>query len=406
MSLYSQVDSRERFGFFALCGILFLLFPVLGIIIATFFAIKIENRQLILFLLVLLVLYLSALNTTKVPVSDMMVYLRMYNSVPQNGYHNTLMFLTKGSTTKDVGYASLVYLLYYIFSGNQYLFIFTVSIFTLSFFFVAIYKFGIEYGFPSYLIVAELLAIAFFTQYFSLTFHLVRQELATSIFFYALTFRHLSIKRFIVWSIVASSIHSSIVAIIMFSIIPFMNQELTVKKMAILVGGALSFAVLASSLGAFLSDNYELEGSIGYSVSRMAEAGGGEQDLVKMSRIIYVFSALILILSVIEMFKNKGKVVYPEVINICFVWSVLVLGMSVSPLLQKRFYFIEYNFLPFVIFLFFRHNPQLLKVVCICVVFFLEVRFYANLNNAFQYAPFEEVLVEPFFKLINFSPTY
>ena len=404
--MYNKVDNRELWGFFALCGILFLLFPILGIIIAALFAIKAENRQLVLFLIVLLILYLSALNTTKVPASDMRVYLRMYDSVPQNGYHNTLMFLSKGSTTKDVGYASLVYLLYYIFLGNHYLFIFTVSILTLSFFFVAIYKFGVKYEFPSYLIIAELLVIAFFTQYFSLTFHLVRQELATSIFFYALTFRHLSIKRFILWSIVASSIHSSIVAIIIFSIIPFMNQELTMKNMVVLVGGALSFAVLASSFGSFLLDNYELEGSIGYSVSRMAEAGGGEQDAVIISRIIYVFSALMLILSVIEMFKNRGQVVYPEVINLCFVWSVLVLGMSVSPLLQKRFYFIEYNFLPFMIFLFSRHNPQLLKVVCACAVLFFGVRFYAILNNAFQYAPFEEALTEPFFMLINMNHNY
>ena len=94
MLLYSQVDSRDRLGFFVLCGALFFLLPIMGIIAAMFFAIKTDNKQLILFLIVLLVLYLSALNTTKVPKSDMVNYLEMFNSVPNNGFTNTLYYGT------------------------------------------------------------------------------------------------------------------------------------------------------------------------------------------------------------------------------------------------------------------------------------------------------------------------
>ena len=155
-------------------------------------------------------------------------------------------------------------------------------------------------------------------------------------------------------------------------------------------------------MGSFLLDNYELEDSIEYSVSRMAEAEKAQTEL-KMSGIINAFSVLMLLICFIEMVRNRGQVVYPLIVNLCFMWSVLVLGMSISPLIQYRFYFIEYNFLPFVVFLLFRHNSQILKPLCLCVVVFLIYRFYTNLNNVFQFASIEEALAEPFFLLLRVS---
>ena len=402
MNAYVQIDKRYQWGFFILCGGIFLFFPVLGIITATLFAIKTRSNQLILFMLWLLVMYFSALNTTKVPAGDMEAYLDMFNSVPRNGYYRTLEYLSfNAAIVKDVGYASLVYLLYYIYGGNQYLFIFTISVVTFLPFFMAIYKFGVEYEQPKYLIVAELLVIAFFSQYFSLTFHLVRQELATSLFFYALTYRHSSIRNFIIWGIVAASIHSSIIAIIIIAIIPFMTQELTMKEIVILVVGALSFLFILSYFGSFLMDNYELEGSIEYGVSRMADAEGAQDETKGSSSIVYVFSGLMVLLSVWEMFVNRGSVTYPLVVNLCFFWSVLVLGLFGSPLLQYRLFFIEYNFIPFIIFLVFRNNPLLLKMVCFCLVIFLVFRFYSGLNKVFQYVSIEDAMTLSFISLIK-----
>ena len=143
MDSYIQVESQYQWGYYILCGILFLFFPILGIITASLFAIKIESKQLSLYLIVLLVMYLSALNTTKIPESDMVNYIDMFCSVPKNGYYRTLTYLSESGTTKDAGYASLVYLMYYILSGNQYLFIFLVSIFTFLFFLLSIYKFSV-----------------------------------------------------------------------------------------------------------------------------------------------------------------------------------------------------------------------------------------------------------------------
>ena len=348
-------------------------------------------------------MYFGALNTTKVPESDMLSYIDMFNSVPHNGYANTLLYnVREGSAAKDLGYSSLVYVLYYVLFGNSYLFIFMISSIIFLFYFIAIYKIGVEYNLPAYLIVSELIVIAFFSQYFSLTFHLVRQELATSLFFYALTFRTSSIKSYIVWCVVASLMHSAIIVIVLFSFVPFIKQELTIRGMAVLVGIAIFFFTLASTLGTFILDNYELEGTVEYNVARITQMSGA-QDKVKSSGILYIFSLGLLSLSAFEMIRNKGNVVYPLIVNLCFIWCVLVLGMAVSPLLQYRFYFIEFNFLPFLGFLLFRHNPKLLKAICFCTVSFLMVRFYASLNNVFQYATIEEALAKPFFLLLRVS---
>ena len=237
-SVYKQNEQLSATLIVAL--LVFMLNPLIGILLTAIQAISKNRLDLIKVLIVLLILYLSALNTTKTPDSDMWEYINMFLQVPKAGFMKTLGYLSNSDSPKDVVYSGSVYLLYYLLLGNEYLFIFLVSSLSYAFIFAAIYKFGKRYKLPIFLIVAQVMTLAFFTQYFSLSF------------FYALTFKEYSLKKFLIWSAIAAMVHSTILVIIMLSLIPFMGRHLNKKEILILVVYAASFIALFSALGDFI----------------------------------------------------------------------------------------------------------------------------------------------------------
>lgn len=381
-------------------GLVFLINPLIGILAASLFACSQKSKKPILFVIFLLVLYLGALNTTKVPHEDMEEYLDMFNSVPQIGYIETMKFMSSGLSVKDVFYANLTFFSYYLFFGNQYFFILFISILTFSFAFVSIYRFGKNYYQPNHLIVSEILILAFFTQYFSLSWHIVRQELATSLFFFALSYRPNSLKQYIIWSVISVTTHSGMLPIILLALLPFMSKQLKIKHIVYILFFSFSFVAVVSSLASFILERFILGGQLEANVMRASALEGahdatGEESVV----VITMFTFFLLSISLLEIMR-KSKI-YPLVSNLCFVWSVLILCLSVSPLIQYRFFFIEYTFTPFLLFLFVKKYPLLLKVFCIIVVSVFIMRFYLNLNNVFQYISAENALLSPYFLLIR-----
>lgn len=377
--------------------LLFLINPICGILLATLFACRDRDEGFVKALIFLNILYVCALNTTKVPENDMIRYLLHYEYVPINGYKETLMWTGR---LRDVLYSSLVYLLYYVTFGNQYLFIFLITFAEYWFMSMAIFKFGKEYHLPKYLIITELLILFFFTQYFGLTFHLVRQVLATCIFFYALTFRSISFRKFLLWSIVSLGIHSSIGVLVVMSILPMMKRRLRLIEIGYLVLFAAFFVVIASTFAAFLLDNFEVEGSIEYTLSRAAGMEGAADNTAGMQLTGLVFSVITLILCLIE-WGEKSDMKYPIVINLALATALMVIGLTSSPLIQYRFYFFLYSFFPLLIPLFLRKKIELSKMFCFAMVAFLMVLFYVRLNHVFQFAPVEQALFSPYPFLIK-----
>ena len=399
-SVYKQNEQLSATLIGAL--LVFMLNPLIGILLTAIQAISKNRLDLIKVLIVLLILYLSALNTTKTPDSDMWEYINMFLQVPKAGFMKTLGYLSNSDSPKDVVYSGSVYLLYYLLLGNEYLFIFLVSSLSYAFIFAAIYKFGKRYKLPIFLIVAQVMTLAFFTQYFSLSFHLTRQELATSLFFYALTFKEYSLKKFLIWSAIAAMVHSTILVIIMLSLIPFMGRHLNKKEILILVAFAASFIALFSALGDFILSRVALSGEALANASRMAEMEGARDVTEGNDFITNAISIMIALITIYDITRKK-KMIYPIVVNLGFVWSLLIISLAPSPILQYRFFFIEYSFLPFLLFLPFKANKTFLRLSTTVVVVFLIVYFYATLNKVFHYVPEIEAILDPFPILIKLA---
>ena len=382
-------------------GVLFLLNPLGGIIAAALSACTYKNTNSIKLLMFLAMMYMCALNTTKVPENDMIRYLAMFENVPYNGFYGTLIsFNHSAAAVKDAAYGTLVYLLYYMTFGNQQLFIFIVSFIGYWFMFMAIFKFGKEYKLPSYMIVTQILILSFFTQYFSMTFHLVRQVLAASIFFYALTFRNSSFKKYLFWCFLAIATHSSVALIVAFSLVPMMKRRLKSVEIGFLTLFAAFSVVILSTFAIFLLDTVEMEESLEYSVNRVANMEGAEDSTKGLQLIGFVLTIITMILCIIEREMGK-KMIYPIIINMALVISFMTFGLSNSPLLQYRFFFYIYSFLPFIYLIVVRRFVGFSKLICFITVVFLIVRFYMSLNNVFEYVSVEEALTNPYPLLIK-----
>lgn len=390
-----NVNTGEAF----LVALVFIINPLLGIFLASLIAIGNKSIDGVKPLMVFAILYLCALNTTKVPESDMVRYLQQYELVPSVGYWETVMW---AGTVKDILYSTLVYLLYYATFGNHYFFIIVITFIEYWFIFMAIYKFGKEYNLPKYIIVVEVLILSFFVQFFSLTLHLIRQMLATCIFFYALTFRNTSIKKFWLFSIVAMGFHSSVGVLVLLSVIPATKRRLKSFEIGYLILFALFFVVILSFFAHFILGSFDVGGSVEYTLSRAANMEGAQDNTAGMSRIGLVFSIATIILCMIERGEKK-EMKYPVIVNIAFVMAFIVVGLSASPLIQYRFFFFLYSFFPLLLPLFMRKNEIVSKTICIMAVALMMVWFYARLNHVFEYAPVEEALLYPYPMLIQLS---
>lgn len=384
--------------------VLFLINPLGGIIATSFYACLKKNSNGIKLLMILCMMYLCALNTTKVEENDMIRYIAHFEDVPYNGYLGTLVAFNHSAAggVKDAAYGTLVFLSYYLTAGNQSLFIFIVTFLGYWLMFMTIYKFGKEYKLPNYMIVTQVLVLSFFTQYFSMTFHLIRQVLGACIFFYALTFKETSFKKYLLLCILAIATHSSVAFIVAFSFVPMMKRRLKLKEIGALAIFAAFSVIILSSFAIFVLDTVELEGSLEYSLGRVAQMEGAE-DSTKGLQIIGVILTLIsLVLCMLEREMGK-KMLYPIIINLALLMSFMIFGLTTSPLLQYRFFFYMYSFLPFIYITLVRRYKGMAKPICFVTIVFLIVRFYLTYDKVFEYAPIDEAILNPYPLLIKFG---
>lgn len=383
--------------------IFFVVNPLFGILLSAFLVARSHNYDLIKIVAFMAILYLAALNTTKTIENDMIDYIEQYVNVPSLGYFKTLSFLYDGNYIKDPGYGTLVYILHYLTFGNYHFFVAVITFLTYGFMFAAFIKFGKEYKLPIYIVVSQILLLSFFTQYFSLSVQLIRQQLATAIFFYALTYRMTSKYKYFFFCVISLLIHSSsMITIVLLSLIPALKKRLPLKWILIMILFSMSVFALFSSIATVIVENFVLgNDQIGRGIGRMAEIEGTQDRGDGLDPMLgMVFSILFIGLSLFETIR-KSKMVYPIVVNICFVWSLVVISASISPVLQYRLFFIMYSLLPFIIFLLLRENHFPSMLFCMCVVIFFIIRFYSNLNNAFHYTDIDNALLSPYFFLIQ-----
>lgn len=377
--------------------VIFLINPFLGIMGTAWRIIK--NRKYFswsIMLILMIAFYMAAINTTKIPVGDEEIYILNFKSVPNNGFWGTLSISSIDGSPKEVLYGVFIYSLYYLLFGNETLFIFVTSFLIYYLFLLSICKFSKEYKTPLYITISGILVITFFTQYFNLTAHLIRQFLATSFFFYGLSFRKKNQRKSILLTLLSFGVHSTMAVLIVISLIPNINSFLSYKKLFLCIIGAFTITTFLPIIaGTMLESLFSGDsGTLGYGLARAAGSEGLKDAGEPNALIINLFTIPLLLLSLWGI-KIQTKIVAPLILNMCLIMCLFVLSLSFSPLLQYRFFYILFYFLPFVLFIPFHKNLSLSKSLSFIVCLFLIIRFYLTYDTIWDYVPIYGALLYP-----------
>ena len=346
--------------------------------------------------MLLLAFYLCAINSTKIPESDMVGYLEMFSEAKVNGLENTIRFWDNDKI-KEIAYGTFVYLSHFILGGNRSLFIAVITFLTYFFIFKAIYLMDNNKKIRNnYIIIAATISVAFFTQYFTLTAHLIRQILATSIFMYAVSLRINKQRIHWFWLAIAFSVHNAVGVLIALSMTPYIKRKPNL------------FTILIFSILIFLFTTYfpkiagVLENMVdSYALQRAAKAEGASDGLeIDIIAAFIVFIPLGLI-SIINSFKKRPEIP-PIFSNLAIMLILLVVGLSFSPLLQYRFFFFAYSFIPFIIPYLFKSETIYSKLYCFAFSSLFIFRFFYTFEEiTFEYAPLDVIIIAPYWELLQ-----
>ena len=397
--MYSHtLERREESTDFAISLfvvlVLFIVNPFFGMIFSIFIALISPNdyrsnkKELMLFM-ISVATWISLVNITKSIGGDQGVYTRMFLKVPTvsltqyfNGEYGT-------GSGREPMFRALTYILYWITGGSvrAYYFIISFVIYFLQFSatYLLFKKLKTEKG----AIICGVLILTFFTQYFVMTLQIMRQMIAGAMAVYALVYRAVYGKHNWFFLIMAPLIHTSAFLITIITLVPVFYSWLNLKK-AILVLVCFAPVIILN----------ELVGNLvgGYGGNMLANTGyrdsGGTMSITIML-ILFIPLTLAAIVNLkryktqyngyYEGYSSKPSNVILPIIYCFFLLSIFVLSFSKSPLLQYRFFYYSYSFMPLLMPLLIIKRPWNNVYWSLISVYFI-IRFFIIHNRGWIYA--------------------
>ena len=400
---YNHKKSTE-WHYFLSFFLVFLLNPLCGITACISYIVFIQGRDIPKFsyttLFILIALFLGCINMTKIPTGDQIGYIYLFNKVPERGFYS-IVFESWGGTGKEPFYSFITYIGYYLCFGKAPLFFFALTVTTYYLLFSATYNFLTKINATKAEIICAILSIAFFTQYFVLTIHLVRQILAMSIVMYAVVDRIVKGKNNWFLLIIAVLTHTSALLIALLSIIPALQKKMSLKQLIVIIPCFIILLIFNTQIGEFLGGGDNEGNFMEYAISRYSD-NRGDGLAISYSLMLMVLLPLIIvsIKTLYTIRNNEHHPAYPMIYT-CLLLILFVLSFSQNPLIQYRYFYYSYAFIPFILPLFFyqkkfkRINYD--KIYCYCVSLFFIIRFFMIHNTSgFKFIPVRDIILLPF----------
>lgn len=418
---------------FAPIAIIMFLNPLLGMAIAFMQLVKAPDNwkkngsQVVIFLLATAI-WISLVNITKTIASDQYAYTWLFNNVPERGFYATVFESWDGSGKEPV-YSFITWGLYYLCGGSLRLFFFTLSIAIYLFHYAAAYKLFRSIGASKGTLVCGVIVLTFFSQYFVMTLHIIRQMLAAAVAIYAIVYRATEGKNNWWLLVAAPLIHTSAFFLVGISLIPWFYKWLSFRRAVIVLACFTPIITFSGVIGAMLGNTTGIN-AIDYAVQRLGDEGASDGGSISLSILLTVFIPLgLCALAVIKRYKSKDTLIekvlkdeftarslanpnpYHSLLPIAYIsllLTVFVLSFSKTPLLQYRFFYYSYSFVPLLLPLLFKEQ-RLSQLYQLVISMFFVVRFFITHNEStFCYASVANLIVQPitFYFTGNFSPLY
>lgn len=401
---YIRSDRSEEYISLFLILLVLLISPVLALIISGYRLIKTEKNEIWTYysFFICMALWLGAINATKVPASDQLAYLSIFNNVPEKGFYNTI-FKVWGSFGKDPAYGLITYISYYLCWGNSHLFFCLLTFVMYIFHFIAVYKLFTKMNAGKGAIICGVLALAFFSQYFNLTVHLIRQMLAEAIIIYAIASKCTDGKNRWGYLIIGYLIHSSTGLLIVLSLIPILYKKLSFIQISLILICFMPIVLFNEQVGMFLGGMTSGIDSLSYSINRFtSNALDGSRNL-PLSLMLTVLCPLCYIGIKKLFFDNDIRDEIRPMIHIYFLLMLFVLSFYKNPLMQYRFFYYTYSFIPFLLPLLIKKTNTYANIFYIGLSCFFIIRFFVLYDKmVWQYASLLDVLLLPFPYLLTY----
>jgi hypothetical protein len=375
--------------------LLFFVSPVMALILLLFSLISIKGdiKWLYYTFFFCLAMWLGAINATKLPASDQIGYLRIFEHVPEAGFYNTIFKYNINGYTKDPFYGLITYISYYLFFGKASLFFCFLTVIMYMFHFMAVHQLFTRINAGKGTIVCGVLSLAFFTQYFNLTTHMIRQMLAMSIVIYAIILKVSYGKNRWFLLISAFLTHTSSGLLIALSILPVLSRKLSLVKLTV---GLLCFAsivVFNIQIGIFMSNT--TWGTVSYGFNRLAETNVEWTNISLSLTLLVICPLAFTCIKKLFFDKNVRLELYLPVYLFIFLMFFVFLFYK-NPLIQHRFFFYTYSFIPLLLPLLVSKENKSSGLFYTAVSIFFIVRFFVTYDNmVWEYAPLSDILFFP-----------
>ncbi len=175
--------------------VLFLLNPLVAIVLLALQCVRMDeneesqNNKLMVLFGILCCVFISLVNMTKEPVSDLLMYINRYKDAENCGFVRYLYIapnVSGGTVMKEPLYYGSVWVLNRLYGGNVGMFLFTVSFVMYGFTIAAIVLFGRAMKIRPFVIIVGIVFFCFYPYIFSSRMNIIRQSLANSVLVYVM----------------------------------------------------------------------------------------------------------------------------------------------------------------------------------------------------------------------------
>lgn len=387
--------------------VLFLVSPSLALCYSIFLVAKCQDlydgkKEIFIFFFIL-ASWLGFLNTTKMPASDQVAYLTLFLKADEFGFYNTVFNGINGGGTEFL-YGLYTWLSHYLWGGNGAIFFFVTTVIIYMLHFIATYKIYEKMNLPVSMLLCGILTLAFFSQYFNLTNHLVRQTLAASIAIYGLSLRACGEKWWFLWFFAAPFVHTSSFLISAVGFIPLIYRRMNQRELLIVIlifCGILYIVTMQTNMSLDLNSRLMDRG-----FSRMTQVGSENEMKVP----IYILAMIVIPIfwGAYQALKYAFLEGETFILPYCYVGiglGIFVLLLSGKPLLQYRLFYYMYSFLPFLLPFIVSPLGKMRYVVDEIIPTFFIFRFLITFNHqAWSYASLPDILSMPCLYYFVYSP--
>lgn len=382
----SHIRPNSDRYFFIIFGAIFILNPLASIFCGIIWLLSKKNPAVsnLRFWFVLLALWISLVNITKIPASDQIMYLKWYDGLENlNSIRRIFQYSSDAKVYKEPIYGLFQFICHTIYFGNSKLFFLTASFVSYYFLFLAVNIILRKTGQGLKAVIFGVICCTFFNQFFYLSIHLLRQIMAFSIILYAIALRTQDGRNHWIPLICAPLIHTTAALFTLLAIMPFIYHRMRMREYLIMLCPLLIVTVGSMAFGSvmtsFLGDN----SASGYAFRRMStnfDDGVSSNPLVIAIMIIPLSVISLLTLKRLSKSKNLTSPLYPIIYLFLFL-AIMILSLSGRPLLQYRFTFVTYQFLPFILPILFPSKSKFRNTYFLIIGGFFILRFLLTFDS-------------------------